>query len=398
MSITRSAPRTLVAGPAAPPAGAVPLLAATALVVLAQLYVSIPLHQPVAADLGPAGATAALAAGYSFAYALGFLIYGPLSDHYGRRRILVYGLLILTIATFAVSLAPSTGALAVLRAVQGLAAATFAPTALAYLGEALPPGRRAAAIGALSVAFLTAGILGQLAATATAAVAGWRGTFSLSGLLLAALTAASFAVIREPAADRPRLPLPARYAGLVRFALRPRSLLLALGHLVVLGGFVGMYSLLGPHLALAGLTSADIMLVRAAALPAMLCSLLAGPLAVRLGPRRTALTGFVLASAGLAAESMLGGSLPGLVAASVVFVAGVAVLVPTMIALWGEAAQPARGVGMAVNGFVLFLGAGLGSYVTELPGGFGGALGIVSALYLAAGLAVHASRASGLRR
>ncbi|MEU6720348.1 MFS transporter [Nonomuraea sp. NPDC046802] len=377
--------------PTAGRAGTIPLLVGTALVVLVQLYVAIPLHQLVAADLGPADVTTALAADYSFAYALGFLIYGPLSDHYGRRRILVSGLAALTVATLAVSLAPSTGALAVLRAVQGLAAATFAPTALAYLGETLPPPRRATAIGAISVAFLTAGIIGQLAATAIAAAAGWRGTFSTGGILLAALTLAAFVIIREPDADRPHQPLPTRYAGLLRLALRPHSLLLALGHLVVLGGFVGMYNLLGTHLTSAGLSAAEIMLVRAAALPAMFCSLLAGPLAARLGPARAALTGFILAAAGLAAESVLADALTGLLAASVVFVAGVAVLVPTMITLWGEAAYPARGVGMAVNGFVLFLGAALGSYAIELPGGFGGALGVISGLYVAAGAVVYAA-------
>ncbi|MEV0584387.1 MFS transporter [Nonomuraea sp. NPDC050310] len=378
--------------PSAPRAGTVPLLVGTALVVLIQLYASIPLRQPVAADLGPEGVTAALAAGYSFAYAVGFLIYGPLSDHFGRRRILVYGLAALTLATFAVSLAPSTGVLAVARAVQGLAAATFAPTALAYLGEALPPPRRARAIAAISIAFLTAGILGQVAATSLSALTGWRGTFLAGGLVLAVLTLAAFVVIREPEVDRPGQSLAGRYAGLVRFAVRPGSLLLAAGHLVVLGGFVGMYSLLGPHLAQAELSAGEIMLVRAAALPALFCSLLAGPLAVRLGVPRTALLGFTVAAAGLGGEAVLGGSLAGLVIASVVFVAGVALLVPAMIALWGAAAHPARGTGMAVNGFVLFLGAGLGSYAVELPGGLAGALGVLAGLYLVAGAAVYAAR------
>ncbi|WP_170223676.1 MFS transporter [Nonomuraea turkmeniaca] len=386
--MTVSASHAPVAGRSAKRAALVPLLVTTALLVLMQLYVSIPLQQPVAADLGSAGVTAALASGYSFFYALGFLVYGPLSDHFGRRRILVAGLAALTVVTLAVGFAPSMGVLAVLRAVQGAAAATFAPTALAFLGEALPPRRHATAIGAISVAFLSAGIMGQLAAAAIAVVGGWRWTFLISGILLAALTVAAFIVIREPDVDRPHQPLPVRYAALIRFAVRPRSLLICLGHLVVLGGFVGMYNLLGPHLAVAGLTATEVMLVRAAALPAMFCSLLAGPLARRLGVAGTALAGFTLAAAGLVAEVLLDGALIGLTAAGIVFVAGVAILVPTMITIWGEAAHPARGVGMAVNGFVLFLGAGFGSYATALPYGFAGSLGVVAGLYLAAGVIV----------
>ncbi|WP_053175113.1 MFS transporter [Nonomuraea sp. SBT364] len=374
----------------APRGGVVVLLVVTALIVLTQLYVSIPLQEPVGAEFGPAGVTAALTAGYSFFYAVGFLVYGPLSDHLGRRRVLVSGLAVLTMATVAVGLAPSPAALGVLRAVQGAAAATFAPTALAYLGEALPPRRRTGAIGAISVAFLAAGIVGQVAATAIGA-AGWRWVFFLGGLALAVLTLISAAMIREPAAERPRQPLPSRYASLVRFTVRPRSLVLCAGHLVVLGGFVGMYTLLGPHLADAGLSSAETMPVRAAALPAMFCSLLAGPLSDRFGVTRSALIGFVVAALGLAGEAVLGGNLIGVTAASVVFVAGVAILVPTMITVWGDAAHPARGIGMAVNGFVLFLGAGLGSYATELPGGFSTALLILAALYLAAGIVISAA-------
>ncbi|OLF08495.1 hypothetical protein BLA60_24170 [Actinophytocola xinjiangensis] len=367
----------------------VPLLVATALVVLVQLYLSIPLHGPVADDLGDRGVTLALAAGYSLCYAVGFLVHGPLSDHLGRRRVLLAGLAALTVSTVAVGLATSVPALGMLRAVQGAAAATFAPTALAYLGEALPPRRRAGAIGAMSVAFLTAGIIGQVVATAVAAGAGWRWVFVGGGILLAALTVALARVVAEPAVERARRPLVTRYADLVRFIVRGRSLPLAAGHLVVLGGFVGLYTRLGPHLAAHGLTTAEVTLVRALGLPAMVCALVAGPLAARLGLARAALLGFLVAAAGLGAVSVSAASVAVIAVAVTVFVAGVAVLVPTMITLWGEAARPARGVGMAVNGFVLFLGASLGSTTTALPGGFAGAVAILAGLYLLAGLVVR---------
>ncbi|RVX40880.1 putative MFS family arabinose efflux permease [Nonomuraea polychroma] len=371
----------------------VPLLVVTGLVVLIQLYVSIPLQQPVAADLGDAGVTAALASGYALCYAAGFLVYGPLSDHFGRRPLLVIGLATLTIATLGVGLAPSLSVLGVLRAVQGAAAATFAPTALAFLGEALPQGRRTSAIGAMSVAFLAAGIIGQLGAAGIGETVGWRWTFYLSGAILGCLTLATFALVDEPTVERPPQRLLARYAALLRFALRPRSIVLSAGHLVVLGGFVGMYTLLGPHLTAAGLTATEIMAVRGLALPAMCCSLLLGPLVSQLGPVRTVLTGFSIAAAGLLNEAALSHSLVGLTAASIGFVAGIAVLVPLMITLWGQAAPPTRGIGMAINGFVLFLGAGLGPYATLLPGDFAWALTIIAALYLvAAALVVVAIR------
>src|SRR5262249_14442270 len=50
--------------------------------------------------------------------------YGPLSDRYGRRPVLLGGLLFFTATTFACSLAPSIGGLIGLRILQGLGAAS----------------------------------------------------------------------------------------------------------------------------------------------------------------------------------------------------------------------------------------------------------------------------------
>ena len=62
-------------------------LVATALVVLTQLYLAIPLIAPVGRGLG-GDATLALSTAFSLCYASGFLIWGPISDRYGRKKIL----------------------------------------------------------------------------------------------------------------------------------------------------------------------------------------------------------------------------------------------------------------------------------------------------------------------
>ncbi|CDG86850.1 membrane hypothetical protein [Xenorhabdus bovienii str. puntauvense] len=77
---------------------------------------------------------------------------------------MLVGLIILSIATFACSFAPSLSWLAGLRILQGLVASSFAPIALAYLTEALPVRHRATAIGTMSTSFLVAGIFGQVLA------------------------------------------------------------------------------------------------------------------------------------------------------------------------------------------------------------------------------------------
>lgn len=356
---------------------------ATAVVVLAQLYIAIPLADPVAADLGGAGVTAALSTGYAVCYALGFLVYGPLSDHFGRRRVLVWGLVALTVTTALVSFAPSVAILGVLRGAQGAAAATFAPTALAWLGEALPPSKRAVAIGAMSVAFLAAGIVGQVSASPLAASWGWQCVFYAGTACLVVLSFALMKVLPASSSVLAHGSFAARYAALLRFAARPTSLLLGLGHMAVLAGFVATYTVLGPHLADQGLTAMQILLVRAVGLPAMLVSLLAGRVARRTSPPVCAALAYALCAAGLVLVALGARNIVTLSAASLVFVAGVALAVPTLIAIWGEASAPARGTGMALNGFVLFLGASIGPYAVAIPAGFTGTLLVVAAVYLA---------------
>lgn len=159
-------------------------LVATALVVLTQLYLAIPLIAPVGRGLG-GDATLALSTAFSLCYASGFLIWGPISDRYGRKKILLCGMTLLILTTACCAMALNLPTLGVLRGLQGFSAASFAPIALAYLAEALPITHRPTAIGAMSTAFLVAGIVGQVfAAAINLTFATWRAVFLSSTILL----------------------------------------------------------------------------------------------------------------------------------------------------------------------------------------------------------------------
>ena len=347
----------------ASPAGssATATLVVTALLVLTQLYAAIPLLTPISADLH-GNATVALSTAFSLTYAAGFLIWGPVSDHYGRRRTMALALGILTVSTGCCALAPSLPALAALRAIQGLSASGFAPVALAYLSEALAPPRRAGAIGAMSTSFLVAGIVGQVLASLVALHLGWRWFFPLCGGLLAVALAAVLAVVHDAAhASGPSgSSLRGQFASLGRLALRPAVLALSLAHVTLLMVFVAMYTGIGGHLESLGMRPSTIILIRLAALPAMFLSLGAGRFAARRSWAQIARLGFGVSALGMLGEALLAGSLAGLVAASVVYVAGVALAAPAMISLYGQVSAPNRGSGMALNGFILFVGTSAG--------------------------------------
>ena len=175
-------------------------LVATALVVLTQLYLAIPLIAPVGRGLG-GDATLTLSTAFSLCYASGFLIWGPISDRYGRKKILLCGMTLLILTTACCAMAPNLPTLGVLRGLQGFSAASFAPIALAYLAEALPITHRPTAIGAMSTAFLVAGIVGQVfAATINLTFATWRAVFLSSTILLILCFLSLFPTRPRPAA------------------------------------------------------------------------------------------------------------------------------------------------------------------------------------------------------
>ena len=359
-------------------------LVVTALLVLTQLYAAIPLLKPISAQLH-GSATFALSTAFSLTYAAGFLIWGPVSDHYGRRRIMALALGILTVSTACCALAPSLPALAILRAVQGLSASGFAPVALAHLSEAPAPPRRARAVGAVSTSFLVAGIAGQVLASLVALHLGWRWFFPLCAGLLAVALVVILAVVHD-AARTPGSSLRGQFQALGRLALRPAVLALSLAHLTLLMVFVAMYTGIGGHLESLGMRPSTIILIRLAALPAMFLSLGAGALATRWSWPQVARLGFGLSALGMLGEALLAGSLVGLVAASAVYVAGVALAAPAMISLYGQVSAPNRGSGMALNGFILFVGTSIGPLLATSVPTFRG-LALVLAGILAVALA-----------
>lgn len=107
------------------------------------------------------------------------LVAGSLGDRYGRRRLLLVGLLGFGVASAAAGLAPSGTFLVGARVVQGLFAALVMPATLALLVDAFRGEERAGAIGAWAAWSGLAAVVGPLAGGLLLAVS-WRWIFFLS--------------------------------------------------------------------------------------------------------------------------------------------------------------------------------------------------------------------------
>ena len=133
-----------------------------------------------------------LLTGFLLSASVGTAIIGKLGDMYGKKRLLVWTLLILTAGTLLAALAGSLALLIVARIIQGVAGGIF-PLSFSIARDEFPPDRVAGSIGLMSAILGVGGgfglVLGGLidehlswhwlfwipfAAMALAAIAAWR--------------------------------------------------------------------------------------------------------------------------------------------------------------------------------------------------------------------------------
>jgi len=98
---------------------------------------------------------------YLIAFGGLLLLFGRLGDQYGRRRILLLGLAVFTVASVACGFAPSALSLIVARFVQGAGAAAAASVILAIIATEFPaPAERARAMSGYMFVSVSGGSLG----------------------------------------------------------------------------------------------------------------------------------------------------------------------------------------------------------------------------------------------
>jgi len=126
-------------------------------------------------------------AGYLAITAVLQVIMGPLSDRFGRRPVLLVGLVIFTLASLVCALTTSIWVFLAFRVLQGAVIAGWA-LSLAVIRDMAPPQEAASLIGYVSMAMAVAPMLGPMLGGALDEVFGWRASFVVfTGFGVAAL-------------------------------------------------------------------------------------------------------------------------------------------------------------------------------------------------------------------
>lgn len=162
------------------------LLAATTFLIFFQAYMIAPLIPRLAAVFKVSVQTMGLAVpAYLIAYGTATLIYGPLSDHLGRRPVIIASLAAFILLTALTALSRSSAQLTTLRLITGLGAGGIVPLALMLVGDLFPYQQRGRPIGWLFGAMAGGMAAGSVVGVMLEPVVSWQGLFGGVSMLTA---------------------------------------------------------------------------------------------------------------------------------------------------------------------------------------------------------------------
>lgn len=114
---------------------------------------------------------------------VGALVFGPLADRYGRRKITIATTALFGLLTLFTAWADSLGSLLVLRFLTGLGLGGAMPNIIALTAEFSPARSRATMVSLMFCGFPFGAVLGGLIASRMIPALGWESTFVLGGVL-----------------------------------------------------------------------------------------------------------------------------------------------------------------------------------------------------------------------
>lgn len=328
--------------------------------------------------------TALLATAFALPYALIQPILGPVGDALGKRRVIGWCLLALSVATMLCALAPGFWSLFAARVLAGAAAGGVFPLTLAVFGDRVPVGQRQVAISRLLM-FAIAGQMSGGALSATLGpLIGWRGVLVLSAV---AAVAGWVAMRGGPRPTARPLRFIQAFGQTLQILRNPAARLLFAAVFIEGCLIFGMFPYLAPIMAERGIGGTVEAGAAIAAFGAggFSYTLLAAP-----GLRAVGQAGLLRIGAGLIAAGLLA---VGLAQASFVVIAAAVALGLGFFAVHGsiqtrvtEVAPHARGSAVSMHAFWFFMGQSVGPVAFGLSAG---AVGVLTSLAgCAAGMVV----------
>lgn len=177
------------------------LFAVTCAMAVANVYFAQPLLESMAASLSVSPATIGIVVTATQAgYALGLLFIVPLGDLLNRKKLMLTQMLLSALALCAVGLAQDWGRLLGAMMLVGLMAVVV-QVVVAYAATLASPEQRGEAVGTITSGVVLGILLARSISGAVADLAGWRGVYFMSAVLMIGMALVLFRTL--PAATVP---------------------------------------------------------------------------------------------------------------------------------------------------------------------------------------------------
>lgn len=134
---------------------------------------------------------------FLFGLAVGSLIYGPLSDRFGRRPVLMAAAVLQLLSTFICAIAPSFDIMLVARLAAGLSVASCRVVAISIVRDCFHGDAMARVVSLVMVTFIVVPVLAPSVGSLTLLVAPWRAIFGVLAAIIILLTLWQFVRLPE---------------------------------------------------------------------------------------------------------------------------------------------------------------------------------------------------------
>ncbi|MBC8097935.1 MAG: MFS transporter [Armatimonadetes bacterium] len=274
-------------------------------------------------------------------------LFGGLADRYGRKRVMLATLGLMTGAAVGGALLPQFAVFALVMVLLGVGKMLFDPAGIAYVGDRVPYAQRGAALGMLELAWAGSLIIASPVVGFLLQTSGLQAVFFALSMALAATLGLVWLVIPSdypnPTARASAPPLnPLR---MLRIVGRSRAASAALGYVIAIGVanelvFINYGAFMETSFGLLPLELGALTTV--IALAEVCGELLVIGIADKFGKKRLALTGALLASAMYVVLPLASFSLPLALASVFVMFLGVETAIVASIPLYTEVLPEAR--------------------------------------------------------
>ena len=194
---------------------------------------------------------------YLFGFAVMNLFHGALSDSFGRRPVVLWGLVVFTLASAGCALSQHIGALVFFRVVQGMSAGAGIVISRAVIRDMFPPADAQRVMSQVTIYFGVAPAVAPMVGGFLFVHVGWHSIFWFLTAVGVVLWAANYKLLPETLHLSQRQPFNARnlLSGYWEMGSSPRFMMLVLASGIPFNGMF-MYVLsapvfLGEHLGLA---------------------------------------------------------------------------------------------------------------------------------------------------